>query len=84
VTWPPEVAATARAGLIADCVDIRAGEDGTVVGLCPAWGGEIMAEITYAPGHGTGFATVHPHGATRKEGYPIEKAVRTGGFGGYP
>jgi len=57
-------AAAARAGLMADCVELRPGEDGSVVGLCPAWGGEIMAEITYAPGHGTGFATVQPHGAT--------------------
>ncbi len=56
-------AAAARAGLMADCVELRPGEDGSVVGLCPAWGGEIMAEITYAPGHGTGYATVQPHGA---------------------
>ncbi|MCB2145755.1 MAG: FAD-binding protein [Deltaproteobacteria bacterium] len=55
-------AASARAGLIADCVDLRPGEAGTVVGLCPAWGGEILAEITYAAGRGTGFATVQPHG----------------------
>ena len=60
-------AAAARAGLMADCVELRPGEDGSVVGLCPAWGGEIMAEITYAPGHGTGFATVQPHGATGKK-----------------
>ena len=60
-------AAAERAGLMADCVELRPGEDGSVVGLCPAWGGEIMAEITYAPGHGTGFATVQPHGATGKK-----------------
>ncbi|WP_372682509.1 FAD-binding protein [Desulfosarcina sp.] len=60
-------AAAARAGLMADCVELRPGKDGSVVGLCPAWGGEIMAEITYAPGHGTGFATVQPHGATGKK-----------------
>ena len=58
------VAATARAGLIADCVDLQTDQNGRIVGLCPAWGGEIMSEITYAPGHGTGYATVHPHGAT--------------------
>ena len=57
-------AAASRAGLMADCVELRPAKDGSVVGLCPAWGGEIMAEITYAPGHGTGFATVQPHGAT--------------------
>ena len=55
-------AASARAGLMADCVDLKPGEAGTVVGLCPAWGGEILAEITYAAGRGTGFATVQPHG----------------------
>ncbi|BBO87847.1 FAD-binding protein [Desulfosarcina ovata] len=56
-------AAAARAGLMADCVALIPGADGTVVGLCPAWGGEVMAEITYVAGHGTGFATVQPHGA---------------------
>ena len=53
------VACICNAGLMADCVDLRI-TDNRVVGLCPAWGGEIMAEITYAEGHGTGFATVHP------------------------
>ena len=53
------VACICNAGLMADCVDLRITDD-RVVGLCPAWGGEIMAEITYAEGHGTGFATVHP------------------------
>jgi len=47
------------AGLMADCVDLQMTDNG-IVGLCPAWGGEIMAEITYVDGHGTGFATVHP------------------------
>ena len=47
-----------NAGLMADCVDLRISGD-QIVGLCPAWGGEIMAEITYVEGHGTGFATVH-------------------------
>jgi electron transfer flavoprotein alpha subunit/transcriptional regulator with XRE-family HTH domain len=60
-------AAAARAGLMADCVELRPGENGSIVGLCPAWGGAIMAEITYVPGHGTGFATVQPHGATGKK-----------------
>ncbi|MBL0714410.1 MAG: hypothetical protein JJV98_11985, partial [Desulfosarcina sp.] len=40
------------AGLMADCVDLRIAEE-RIVGLCPAWGGEIMAEITYVDGHGT-------------------------------
>ena len=53
-----------EAGLMADCVDLSIA-DNRIVGLCPAWGGEIMAEITYAEGHGTGFATVHPQIQTR-------------------
>ena len=57
-------AAAARAGLIADCVELRAGENGNIIGLCPAWGGEIMSRITFVPDHGTGFATVQPHGAS--------------------
>jgi electron transfer flavoprotein alpha subunit/transcriptional regulator with XRE-family HTH domain len=60
-------AAAAGAGLMADCLALLPGKDGSVVGLCPAWGGEIMAEITYAPGHGTGFATVQPHGESGKK-----------------
>ena len=60
-------ASFARAGLMADCVDLKPGQDGAIIGLCPAWGGEIMAEITYAKGHGTGFATVQPEGVTGKK-----------------
>jgi electron transfer flavoprotein alpha subunit len=59
-------AAAARAGLIADCVELLPGKDGSVVGLCPAWGGEIMSEITFAPGCEMGFATVQPHGIAIK------------------
>lgn len=50
-----------RAGLIADCKELRVDPRGGVVGLCPAWGGSVSAEICYAPGWGTGFATVQPH-----------------------
>ncbi len=46
-------------GLMADCMDLERKGD-RIVGLCPAWGGEIMAEITYAEDHGTCFATVQP------------------------
>jgi electron transfer flavoprotein alpha subunit/transcriptional regulator with XRE-family HTH domain len=58
-------------GLIADCADLSF-EDGAIVGLCPAWGGQIMARITYAPGWGTGFATVQPHimAAVAAAGHP--------------
>jgi len=50
-----------EAGLIADCRDLRLDSAGGVVGSCPAWGGSVVAEITYADGWGTGFATVQPH-----------------------
>lgn len=60
-------AVAARAGLIADCVELKPGHDGTLVGLCPAWGGEIMSEITFATDHKTGFATVQPHGAVTEK-----------------
>jgi electron transfer flavoprotein alpha subunit len=47
-------------GLIADCADLRIEEEG-IVGACPAWGGQIMAEITFSDPKVTGFATVQPH-----------------------
>jgi electron transfer flavoprotein alpha subunit/transcriptional regulator with XRE-family HTH domain len=53
-------ARTARmhnAGLIADCADLRIEKNG-IVADCPAWGGEIMAEISFFGNHPTGFATV--------------------------
>jgi len=53
-------ARTCNAGLIADCVDLRVEENG-ITGVCPAWGGEIVAEIGFSDNHGTGFATVQPH-----------------------
>ena len=54
-------AASMRAGVMADCLELTMGENDSIVGRCPAWGGEIMAEITFTPGQGTGFATVAPH-----------------------
>ncbi len=50
-----------RAGLIADC-DQLVLKDGQVVGRCPAWGGQILADITLADGWPTAFVTVQPHG----------------------
>jgi len=47
-------------GLIADCADLRMDEAG-IVGACPAWGGQILAEITFSDPGVTGFATVQPH-----------------------
>jgi electron transfer flavoprotein alpha subunit len=59
--------AAERKGLIADCVELRSDNDGAVVGLCPAWGGEIVSEIAFSPNHGTGYVTVQPHGGTGKK-----------------
>lgn len=53
-------ARTCNAGVIADCVDLRVEENG-ITGVCPAWGGEVVAEIGFSDGQGTGFATVQPH-----------------------
>ncbi len=70
------VARLSNAGLMADCVDLRIAEE-RIVGLCPAWGGEIMAEITYVDGHGTGFATVHPQIKTHDKGM-LEEDIAKG------
>jgi len=47
-------------GLIADCADLTIDEGG-IVGRCPAWGGQILAEIIFSNTETTGFATVQPH-----------------------
>jgi len=47
-------------GLIADCADLWIDEAG-IVGACPAWGGQILAEIIFSDPSVTGFATVQPH-----------------------
>ena len=49
-----------KGGLIADCTDLWIDEEG-IVGACPAWGGQILAEITFSDPKTTGFATVQPH-----------------------
>ncbi len=58
-------------GLMADCVDLRL-EDGEIVASCPAWGGEIMAELAYTDCAVTGFATLQPHAfqAVKQRGSP--------------
>jgi electron transfer flavoprotein alpha subunit/transcriptional regulator with XRE-family HTH domain len=60
-----------NAGLIADCLDLRV-DNGGVIASCPSWGGEIMAEIIFADGQETGFATVQPqvHRAMEVRGEP--------------
>jgi electron transfer flavoprotein alpha subunit/transcriptional regulator with XRE-family HTH domain len=50
-----------RAGMIADCAELTL-FDGRIVGRCPAWGGQIMADITLAEGWDMAFVTVQPHG----------------------
>jgi electron transfer flavoprotein alpha subunit len=50
-----------RAGLIADCDELVLRDD-RVIGRCPAWGGQILADITLADGWPTAFVTVQPHG----------------------
>jgi electron transfer flavoprotein alpha subunit/quercetin dioxygenase-like cupin family protein len=56
-----------NAGLIADCVELIDVE-GEVAGRCPAWGGEIVADITLAPGWPMAFVTVSPHGVSLEAG----------------
>jgi electron transfer flavoprotein alpha subunit/quercetin dioxygenase-like cupin family protein len=50
-----------QAGMIADCDELVL-MDGQVVGRCPAWGGQIMADITLADGWHTALVTVRPQG----------------------
>ncbi len=54
------VARINNSGLIADCADLRIDKQ-MVVAMCPAWGGQIMADITFTDNLRTGFATVQPH-----------------------
>ncbi|MBW2601924.1 MAG: FAD-binding protein [Deltaproteobacteria bacterium] len=49
-----------NSGLIADCADLRIDKQ-MVVAMCPSWGGQIMADITFSDNLRTGFATVQPH-----------------------
>jgi len=60
-----------NSGLIAECVDLWFAEE-RVVAKCPSWGGEIMANITFSNGVGTGLATVQPHAfkAIEQQGDP--------------
>ncbi len=52
-----------QAGLIADCETLIL-KDGQVAGRCPAWGGQILADITLAQGWSMAFVTVQPHGVS--------------------
>ncbi len=50
-----------QAGMIADCTELAVSQ-GRFVGRCPAWGGQIIADISLAEGWPTAFVTVQPHG----------------------
>jgi electron transfer flavoprotein alpha subunit len=50
-----------QAGLIADCTELTVRVD-RFVGRCPAWGGQILADIALAEGWSTAFVTVPAHG----------------------
>ncbi len=67
-----------NAGIIADCEELIL-HKGQVVGRCPAWGGEIMADITLADGWPTAFVTMQPTGGPQLEetetGGDIERIV---------
>jgi electron transfer flavoprotein alpha subunit/transcriptional regulator with XRE-family HTH domain len=68
--------ASAGVGLIADCMELKTDGNGSIVGLCPAWGGEIMSEITFASDQVTGYVTVQPHGGTAKKGADGKGRIR--------
>lgn len=59
--WGRDVAAMTaclcNAGVIADCAALKVQGD-RIIGSCPAWGGQIMAEIAFSRRDHTGFATV--------------------------
>jgi electron transfer flavoprotein alpha subunit len=72
-----------RAGMIADCAELDLCE-GRIIGRCPAWGGQIMADITLADEWPLAFMTVQPHGAAvpvspaaagRIEMIPLENVI---------
>lgn len=62
-----------RAGVIADCAELSL-KTGAFVGRCPAWGGQIMADITLAEGWPAAFVTVQPQGVD----IPSPTAVEAG------
>jgi len=68
--WGREMAATAcrilDAGLIADCMDMEMTPEG-IVGVCPAWAGEITTRITFSYPDRTGLATIQHRRFSAKE-----------------
>lgn len=55
-----------QAGMIADCTELTL-QGERFVGRCPAWGGQIMADIALAEGWPTALVTVQPHGEQTPE-----------------
>jgi len=53
----PILATRFHSGLTADCTDLQVKEDGSLVQIRPAFGGDIMAQI-FTPSHRPQFATV--------------------------
>jgi electron transfer flavoprotein alpha subunit/quercetin dioxygenase-like cupin family protein len=47
-----------QTGLIAECTELVL-DGGRLVGRCPAWGGQVLADITLAEGWATALVTVH-------------------------
>lgn len=72
----PAAAVYFRTGLTADCTELRMDEDGNLIQIRPAFGGNVMAEII-TPSARPQMATVRPgvmagnHPVTR-ERYPVE------------
>jgi electron transfer flavoprotein alpha subunit len=63
-----------NAGLISECVDLRA-EGNNVLATCPAWGGDILADITFVDESHIGFATVQAHAFQALEGRGVPGAI---------
>jgi len=60
-----------QAGMIADCTQLALRE-GRFVGRCPAWGGQVLADITLAEEWDTAFVTVQPHGVEAQGDNPSD------------
>ena len=77
----PRVAARLKTGLTADCTDLRAGTEGVIEFICPAFGGNFMVTIT-CPDHRPQMGTVRP-GVFQKYGvhpHPLKVIRENIGF----
>jgi electron transfer flavoprotein alpha subunit len=63
-----------QAGMIAECTEMSL-QDGRFVGRCPAWGGQILADIALAEGWPTALATVLPHGIRLPADGPVDESL---------